>query len=117
MKRPKLAGVFLFVCCLLAYLMFVKHHFSSKANVFRPLPPQHRPGSDRAADDGPSSSGLNFQYGIMFDAGSTGTRVHIFKFQMENTGTAEDSGQENTELYRSELQINLNSPHIDIMNY
>ncbi|XP_028278619.1 ectonucleoside triphosphate diphosphohydrolase 6-like isoform X1 [Parambassis ranga] len=86
MKRPKLAGVFLFVCCLLAYLMFVKHHFSSKADVFRPLPPQHQPSSDRTADDRPSSSsGLDFQYGIMFDAGSTGTRVHIFKFQMENT--------------------------------
>ncbi|XP_041866821.1 ectonucleoside triphosphate diphosphohydrolase 6 [Melanotaenia boesemani] len=85
MKKPKLAGVFLFVGCLLAYLMFVKHHFStSKATTYR-LPPHLRPGSDRTRDDElASADGLHFQYGIMFDAGSTGTRIHIFKFQMEN---------------------------------
>ncbi|XP_069579881.1 ectonucleoside triphosphate diphosphohydrolase 6 [Brachyistius frenatus] len=84
MKRPKLAGVFLFAGCLLAYLMFVKHHYSSSSsssssNRLPPLPHHHRPGSDRTADDGRS-----FQYGIMFDAGSTGTRIHVFKFQMED---------------------------------
>ncbi|XP_051251682.1 ectonucleoside triphosphate diphosphohydrolase 6 isoform X2 [Dicentrarchus labrax] len=78
MKRPKLAGVFLFVGCLLAYLMFVKRHYTStKPEAYR-LPPHQLPAAAAAA------AGRSFQYGIMFDAGSTGTRVHIFKFQTEN---------------------------------
>ncbi|KAM4591772.1 ectonucleoside triphosphate diphosphohydrolase 6 isoform 2-T2 [Odontesthes bonariensis] len=85
MKRPKLAGVLVFVGCLLTYLMFVKHHyFTSKPAAYR-LPPHLRPGSDRTGGQKPASAdGLRFQYGIMFDAGSTGTRIHIFKFQMES---------------------------------
>uniref|UniRef100_A0A7N9ATQ0 nucleoside diphosphate phosphatase n=1 Tax=Mastacembelus armatus TaxID=205130 RepID=A0A7N9ATQ0_9TELE len=87
MKRPKVAGVFIFVCCLLTYLMLVKRHYAvSKPEVSRP--PHPRPGSEHSRECGlrgdTSAVALSCQHGIMFDAGSTGTRVHIFKFQMES---------------------------------
>ncbi|XP_047208172.1 ectonucleoside triphosphate diphosphohydrolase 6 isoform X2 [Girardinichthys multiradiatus] len=87
MKRSKLAGIFLFLVLLMVYLLFLKHHYSSFRSSSYRLPPHLRPGSDRTrADWSDSSNGDRIWYGIMFDAGSTGTRVHIFRFQMEKEG-------------------------------
>ncbi|KAM4730260.1 ectonucleoside triphosphate diphosphohydrolase 6 isoform 2-T3 [Anableps anableps] len=84
MKRSKLAFLFLFLLLLMVYLLFLKHHFSFGPSSYR-LPPHRRPGPDRTKADR-SNSSRGVQYGIMFDAGSTGTRVHVFRFQMENEG-------------------------------
>ncbi|XP_068182724.1 ectonucleoside triphosphate diphosphohydrolase 6 isoform X2 [Antennarius striatus] len=85
MRRPKLAGVFLLLACLFAYLVFVKRNYGAKKVEAHPPPPAPRQGGSRSAVTG--AAGTSFQYGIMFDAGSTGTRIHIFKFQRENTET------------------------------
>ncbi|XP_050988737.1 ectonucleoside triphosphate diphosphohydrolase 6 [Labeo rohita] len=82
MRFPKLAFFFMFVVCLVVYLTYVKRHYDdSKAPVSDQLP-QHSMDAQKQSTSAQVVS-ENFQYGIMFDAGSTGTRIHIFKFQIE----------------------------------
>lgn len=82
MKAPKLAGVFVLVGFLLTYLTFVKRQRDAAK-----LDAQHRPAAWTAPRRrGPAPVAPTPQYCIMFDAGSTGTRIHIFQFQMEDRG-------------------------------
>uniref|UniRef100_A0A671S0S9 nucleoside diphosphate phosphatase n=1 Tax=Sinocyclocheilus anshuiensis TaxID=1608454 RepID=A0A671S0S9_9TELE len=79
---PKLAFIFMFVGCLVVYLTYVKRHYDDSKPPVSDQLPQHRMDTHKQSTSAQVVS-ENFQYGIMLDAGSTGTRIHIFKFQIE----------------------------------
>ncbi|CAI5771270.1 ectonucleoside triphosphate diphosphohydrolase 6 [Podarcis lilfordi] len=73
MKIPKPFYTFAVFTCAAIYVVYVKWHldFKTKAAV-----------NDLESQLKSETSGTDQEvlYGIMFDAGSTGTRIHIFKF-------------------------------------
>lgn len=75
----------MFVGCLVVYLTYVKRHYDGSKPPVSDQLPQYSMGTHKHSTSAHVVS-ENFQYGIMFDAGSTGTRIHIFKFQMEPNG-------------------------------
>lgn len=86
MKVPRLAGVFLLLGFLLTYLTFVKHQRDA-AKLHAQRLPQDRLAAWTLPQRPPSEAAAH-QYCIVFDAGSTGTRIHIFQFRMDDRGRA-----------------------------
>lgn len=86
MKVPKLTGVFIFLGFLLTYLTFVKHQRDAAKLDAQRLLQGRLAGWTKPEHPRPPFGAPTHQYCIMFDAGSTGTRIHIFQFRIEDRG-------------------------------
>lgn len=86
MKISKRFFAFGILACIVFYVAYMKWHLDSKALVAATEGIAESTGDklNRQA----LTADLSVFYGIMFDAGSTGTRIHIFKFTQQPKGTA-----------------------------
>ncbi|KAK7878352.1 hypothetical protein WMY93_031069 [Mugilogobius chulae] len=84
MRRPRLVPVLVPVV-VLVYVLVLKRHYDSH-NALPQRPPRPAPKA-HTLSDWLSDSGGRVRFGIMFDAGSTGTRIHVFKFRPDQNQT------------------------------
>ncbi|KAM4693903.1 ectonucleoside triphosphate diphosphohydrolase 6 [Discoglossus pictus] len=78
MKFPKIPCTLFFVLCITLFFTYAKWYPSTQA--------VDGTDSEFRLEDGEKRDDDVF-YGIMFDAGSTGTRIHVYKFSRSPNGT------------------------------
>lgn len=69
----------------MVYLTYVKRRYENR-KLSKPFLDQLYKTDLRKRPPSAEVVGEMFRYGVMFDAGSTGTRIHIFQFRVEPDG-------------------------------
>uniref|UniRef100_A0A8C0UWX4 nucleoside diphosphate phosphatase n=1 Tax=Cyanistes caeruleus TaxID=156563 RepID=A0A8C0UWX4_CYACU len=85
MKISKRFFAFGILTCIAVYVAYIKWHLGSKPFVGATEGAAESRG-DKLTHQAVTTD-LSVFYGIMFDAGSTGTRIHIFKFAQQSRET------------------------------
>lgn len=86
MKISKRFFAFGILACIAVYVAYIKWHLGSKSFMGATEGVAESRG-DKLTHQAVTTA-LSVFYGIMFDAGSTGTRIHIFKFAQQPRGTS-----------------------------